>query len=341
MEKIAILTLNGNPNFGNRLQNYALQKVLRDFNFESETIINATNIPRDNRSHKQIFLEGDLHKKIKMIKTKLSVEFYKKQDQKRKIAFEAFVKKYIKEMDFSIEPGRIPHDFHKNYKYFIAGSDQVWNPNIPAVSELSFLTFAPKEKRITYAPSFGVSNIPNEYEEDYRNWLMGIEKLSVREEAGAKIIENKPKNKYILTYFLGDITKDVQQKINSIAKKNNLEIVNLAMKKHKKYYETDPSEFIDYINDASIFFTDSFHGCVFSVLLETPFVVCDRAGHSEKENMSSRIDTFVNKFNLQSRKLEKITNNDLFNCNYEETNKILEMERKEAYSYLKEILNIK
>lgn len=371
MQKIGIFTINGNPNFGNKLQNYAVQKVLKKFNFESETIINNTNIARSSKSTKQIFFEGDLNKKVELIKTKLLVEFYKEREKKRKATFDTFTKKYIKEMDFSIESGKVPENFHDKYKYFIAGSDQVWNPNIPAVSELSFLTFAPREKRLTYAPSFGVSEIPTKYEEDYKKWLMEIDKLSVREEAGAKIIEKltgkipkvvidptmlltksewldiskiakeKPKNKYILTYFLGDKSKDVQLKISNIAKKYNLKVVNLGEPKYKKYYETDPSEFIDYINDASVFFTDSFHGCVFATLLETPFVVCNRVGHTKEENMSSRIDTFVNKFNLQSRKFSKIADESIFTCDYTETNKILEIERIEANNYLKDILDIK
>lgn len=370
MNKVAIFTINGNPNFGNKLQNYALQKVLKDLNFESETIINNTNIARNSKSSKQLFFEGNLSEKLRMIKTKFLVELHKKDNQKRKIAFDMFTKNYIREMKFSIEPGKIPEKLHSNYKYFIAGSDQVWNPNIPAVSELSFLTFVPKEKRITYAPSFGVSVIPKQYETDYRKWLMGIDKLSIREEEGAKIIENltgkkakvvidptmlltknewlniskkskeKPKGKYVLTYFLGDKSKEVQETISNIAKNNNFKIVNLATVKDKKYYFIDPSEFIDYINDASIFFTDSFHGCVFSLLLETPFVVCDRMGHTKEENMSSRIDTFVKKFKLESRKYKKITEKNLFICDYTESNKILELERIKSYNYLKDILGI-
>lgn len=370
MKKIAIFTINGNPNFGNKLQNYALQKVLRDLNFESETIINNTCIPRSSKTTKQLFIESNLNEKIEIIKTKLSVEFNKNYELKRKNRFDTFTKNYIREMDFSIELGKVPENFHNNYNYFIAGSDQVWNPNIPAVSELSFLNFAPKEKRLTYAPSFGVSSIPKQYEENYKKWLMGIDNISVREEEGANIIETltgkksrvvidptmlltknewidiskiskeKPKNNYILTYFLGNKSKEVQQKINNIAKNNNLNIVNLASLKDKKYYLTDPSEFIDYINDASIFFTDSFHGCVFSLILETPFVVCDRVGHTKEENMSSRINTFVRKFKLESRKFENIIDENIFIYDYKESNMILEGERKSSYNYLKEILQI-
>ncbi|HHD2769994.1 TPA: polysaccharide pyruvyl transferase family protein, partial [Clostridium perfringens] len=258
--------------------------------------------------------------------------------------------------------------FIKKYKYFISGSDQVWNPNDKTVTEYNFLTFAPKEKRLTYAPSFGVSKIPEKFKEDYKKWLSDIENISVREEAGAKIIKeltgknakivvdptmlldkkkwlsiakedkNKPQKEYLLTYFLGGIPKEYQKNIKYFSKKYNLEVVNLANIKYEKYYCNGPSEFIDYINSAKLFMTDSFHGCVFSLLMETPFIVCDRKGHSKSENMSSRIDTFVKKFKLESRKFENIKENELFNNDYTNSKTILEKEREKAWNYLNSII---
>ena len=40
MKKVGILTLNGYQNYGNRLQNYAVQEVIKSLGFEAETIIN-------------------------------------------------------------------------------------------------------------------------------------------------------------------------------------------------------------------------------------------------------------------------------------------------------------
>lgn len=38
MKKIAIVTINDTNNYGNRLQNYALQEFIKRFGFECETI---------------------------------------------------------------------------------------------------------------------------------------------------------------------------------------------------------------------------------------------------------------------------------------------------------------
>src|SRR5699024_7837720 len=95
----------------------------------------------------------------------------------------------------------------------------------------------------------------------------------------AKPASNKPKESYLLTYFLGVVTAEVKEKIDEYARKYKLKVVNLAQPKNKKYYLTNPSEFLDYINSATLFLTDSFHGTVFSILFETPFIVTDRKGN--------------------------------------------------------------
>lgn len=134
--------------------------------------------------------------------------------------------------------------------------------------------------------------------------------------------------------------QEYKKQIKDIVKKNNLEVINLGDIKEKETYITGPSEFIDYINSCSIFCTDSFHGCVFAILMKKPFIVYERQGTSL--SMFSRINTLLDKFNLNSRKVENIkTNNDILNVDYSHIPSILEAERAKASDYLKEALNIK
>lgn len=260
--------------------------------------------------------------------------------------------------------------FSNRYDFFVTGSDQVWNPNFRKGSPIDFLTFAPSENRIAYAPSFGISEVPQEYVENYRLWLSEMAHLSVREEDGARIIKdltgrvapvlidptimltkekwlsisevpsNKSMKPYLLTYFLGEVSKGRTKMLKDIAKKNDLEIINLAQIKDKVAYLSGPSEFIDYIKSASIFCTDSFHGAVFSILLDTPFMVFKREGKSP--SMNSRIDTLLKTFKLESRLAEKVkTNDQIFDVDYSHTVPILEGERKKALNYLKNALEVK
>lgn len=378
MEKVGILTLNGYFNYGNRLQNYALQEFIKMNGYECETIINKTWI---NKHHlqglnkKQNKIKTLLHKKpselIDMLKYKINIQKINDVYIERSRIFKEFSLKYINETNLSIKSGYIISDIGKRYKYLVAGSDQVWNPFDPMVSEVNFLTFVPNYKRISYAPSFGVYDIPNEEKENYKKWLLGMNYISVREDAGAKIVKDlvgrevpvlvdptmiltrenwlsiaqksksKPDKKYLLTYILGGNNRIYRRDIKKIAKKYNLEIINLGDIKYIEHYITGPSEFIDYINDASVLFTDSFHGCVFSMLLDTPFIVCNRVGYDTKTSMESRIDTFLDKFKLQERRYSNIDNIDIFKYDYKEANKLLEIERKKAWNYLSNAFNNK
>lgn len=371
MRKVAILTLNGYYNYGNRLQNYALQEVIKSLGFDVETVINDTKKQRQVTNNKiQRIKEMNINEVYSKLYTKTENFLYKnKLNQQRTQIFKDFSASFIKETDYSISEDNIPNNFSDRYDFFVTGSDQVWNPKYRKGSPVEFLTFAPFEKRIAYAPSFGISEIPSEYVEDYRLWLSEMAHLSVREEAGAEIIKeltdrdakvvvdptmiltknewlsiskipsHKPMKQYLLTYFLGKIPKDRMRLLKDIAKKNDLDIVNLAQVKDRVPYLSGPSEFIDYINSASIFCTDSFHGAAFSILLNTPFMVFNREGKSP--SMNSRIDTLLKTFKLESRIAEEIkTNEQLFDVDFSHTISILEEKRMEALNYLKKALNL-
>lgn len=379
MGKVAIVTLNGYFNYGNRLQNYAVQEVLKSYGFEVETLIiniNNTNKKVNNNRLKRKMknLKGKSLKDIYIqAERRLWSSFNKNEISESKLIrteiFKKFTKDYINETNFLFTGNSINESIVDKYDYFVTGSDQVWNPDYISGSSIYFLTFAPVEKRISFSPSFGVSEIPLENQEDYKKWIYEMKHLSVREEAGAKIIKkltgrdalvlldptmmitkkqwlsiaNKPSNisakKYLLTYFLGNISDEYNKKIKKIARENDLKIINLANIRDKESYRTGPSEFIYYINSASVFCTDSFHGAVFSILLETPFIVFERKDGNP--SMYSRIDTLLNTFKLTSRKVNNIsTNEQIFNVNFSHVSEILDKERNKTFNYLSKSLNI-
>lgn len=365
MRKVGIITLNGYKNYGNRLQNYALQEAIRSIGFKVETvIINQNDSPTkaSNPSLKLIDITIIKRGARKILNIK-----NKKYNDIKTENFKKFSKKYITETSYKISDENLPITTLSHYDTFVVGSDQVWNPFYINGSPLYFLNFVPSTKRVSYAASFGISIIPDEYKTSYKKYLTEMKCISVREEQGASIVKEitgrdaqvlldptmllskdnwrsiakesneKPNSPYLLTYFLGDISKNTKRRINEIAKEKNLKIVNLASLKDIKYYTADPSEFINYIDSAEVFCTDSFHGVVFSILLETPFIVFERQG--KLPSMNSRIETLLTKFNFKSRLAKNISRNDeIYNIDYSQVDKILRKEREQAYIYLKEAL---
>lgn len=372
MKRIGIITLNGYFNYGNRLQNYALQEVLRSYGFEVETILNE---PIKRIKEKPSFfkraknlIEGS---PIKKINKKIKVKLYKeKLDLEREAIFREFSDKYIGETDFIISDNNIPDDLKDRYNFFVTGSDQIWNPYYRNGSSIDFLQFANEDQRVSYAASFGISTIPREYKDNYSLWLKNFKSISVREDAGAKIIkqltgidvpvvldptmlltksdwlsiakpaDNKPKKRYLLTYFLGEVSTRRKREIDRLAKEYNLIVINLAQFRYQSEYLTGPSEFIDYINSATIFCTDSFHGVAFSILLETPFIVYNREMKASP-SMSSRFETVLKTFNFKTRIVNnKSLKKNLFNIDFTEAKSILNQERSKAHNFIKKSLEI-
>lgn len=366
MKKIGIITLNGYFNYGNRLQNFALQETLKTYNYKVETVwIKKVNMNSNSSFLKKIF--RTVAKPSILLKKVKNVRYLDKLNNKREARFKEFSEQYINETSFNITESYLPKELLSEFEYFVTGSDQVWNPYFTNASSLYFLTFAPENKRIAYSPSFGISEIPNEYVKEYSQWLSEMSSLSVREEVGAEIIKeltnreasvladptllltkekwlklakpavNKPKKDILLTYFLGEIPKETQKIIETNQKKHKLEIVNLANPKDREFYLTNPSEFLDYIHTANLFVTDSFHGAVFSILFETPFIVTDRKG--QLPSMNSRITTLLSKFNFENRHIDKIKKKDIFNIDFTHIELILNEERNKASEYLTSALS--
>jgi hypothetical protein len=353
MKKIGIITLNGYFNYGNRLQNYALQESIKSLGYMADTIILQQG-ERDNRID---FNKENLNKILLRIKVGIKNPLF----HKRQSLFIKFTKGFINEVIYKKSEESFK-EVDNNYDFFVVGSDQVWNPYYMEDSELFFLSFTKNHKKIAYAPSFGVNRIPKKYINEYRNGLSQFKCLSAREELGVKIIADitkreanvvldptflltkeqwigisvpsvhKPKVKYLLTYFLGEKSNEMKEYIHRIAKIYGLKIINLAEVKDKKGYVTGPLEFIDYIKDASVLFTDSYHGSIFSILLETPFVVMERKG--DRYSMNSRLETLLKIFHLESRRYEYLSHEPLFIGHYENIETILEEERKKAFDYL-------
>ena len=46
MKKVGIITLNGGENYGNVLQNYAVQETLKELGAQPETVVNTTSYGR-------------------------------------------------------------------------------------------------------------------------------------------------------------------------------------------------------------------------------------------------------------------------------------------------------
>ena len=334
MSKIGILTFTYGDNYGQRLQNLAVQQIVQDMGFEAYTIRQKKNIN---------YLIQYTKKNIKNIcNGSYSI------DKLRHQLFYKFDRENIKYYSRKISEKTMNSFPEENFDYFITGSDQIWSPYSKDVNATFFLSFTALSKRISIAPSFASEDIPLNLLDKYGDYLKGFNILSVREERSAEFIqshygleadvlidptlmfpasfwekyERKPdwlqSNSYVVLYFLGLNNKEIP--LNYI---NNTVI---TLQPGSKYWASGPAEFLYLIRHANLVVTDSYHGSIFSLIFDIPLIIKERDG--DKIGMASRFETLYNKFELK----KDLKTGLVLRTEFE---KMLEMEQEKFLEYLK------
>lgn len=229
---------------------------------------------------------------------------------------------------------------HKN-DIFIAGSDQIWNP--AWTEDAYFLDFVQDHNgKIAYAASIGTNVLPQSFLDHVIPLLKRFDFISVREESAKKILQpylnqdvkvvldptllltREEWNKiavlpyvpqpYIFVYLLGE-KREHRCLIKKYARTLGLKIVFLPHVHFRfnpadcffadyNLYDVGPREFVGLIKNAEMVITDSFHGCVFSIIYQKKFWALKRHKDSEKENMNSRLYTLFDSLGLRDRLIE-------------------------------------
>ena len=327
MNLVGIATIVDDANFGNRLQNYALQQTLKCLGWQPETIRN-TPPPMDKRlvaARAAYALRRNplefARRNSQLLRHKLitrgAVARPRFADQRR-AAITAFAEQHIRTS--TVDYSDLPRDWWgQRYHRLVAGSDQVWNPGFRNAQGFDFLDFAAPAQRIAYAASFGVPDIPDYLRPKYRDWLLGIPHISVREERAAEIVADltgrevpvvldptllvdrsvwdsllqgsptsAPADPYAVRFFLGEPTAEQEAWVNASTNLAGLPVFDLNNLDLEEFCDLDPSGFIAMIAGANQVFTDSFHAAVFSVLYARPLAIRDR--HTD----DSRLMTLMN-----------------------------------------------
>lgn len=367
--RIGIITISEHNNYGNRLQNYALQKFLLNYAENVDTIWWC----KDNYLlNKKFSIKTAIKYLLNYKETRLYINNKYIKDCIREYNIKKFSDKYISiKYDYTINK-----DLSNKYDFFIVGSDQVWNTNFwmgwdSLVNTINavFLKFLSKEKRVAYAASIAIPEIPKDKEKIFKDGLNEMKAISVREKTGADLVKNLTGRevpvvvdptillskeewqkiemvpewyngeKYILTYFLGNPSPIIK----NIAKKNNWKIYNLMDKDNFDLYTSRVEEFVYLINHAQLVVTDSFHASVFSILMNTSFLVVNRQQKGVAD-MTSRIDTLMELFGYQDRYIVNgkcdLSDEEILYMDFSNVKSIQEREIERSTEYMKEALNI-
>ena len=251
-----------------------------------------------------------------------------------------------------------------------AGSDQIWNSSTMYVDPMYYLRFAPAEKRVALAPSFGRDFVADYNKEKIGKWISEFAYLSVREDSGVKLIKemtgreaiqlvdptlmvdgetwknilgiDDKESNYILAYFLDKPSELARKAITELRAALKYEVIAIPyqfddMSYCDKMVSSGTIEFLDLINNAKCVLTDSFHGTAFSINLHTPFYVFSRA-YGTAHSQTSRVESILKKVKMQARFEPKdvLVQYDQIDFAYSES--VLIEERKNAREYISNAL---
>lgn len=372
MKKIAILTQPLIANYGGILQNFALQKALLKLGHKPVTVNRVANPKGKLRdvlsklknatynkfkgTERQIFSPSDLNfirqNATNFIKNNIEVT----KDINSAIALKKhFEKEKYETVIVGSDQTWRPRMSADIYNYF-----------------LDFLTENKEINKTAYASSFGTDKWEFSEEETIKckDLIQQFSSVSVREKSGVNLCkeylnkkaihvldptllltkddyvevfknEKLKSNKGIFTYVLDkDIKK--QNIINEVKQFFQLETYR---NQPKKEFFTDKSDnledfvypkiesWIKSFDDADFVVTDSFHGTVFSIIFNKPFLVL-----VNKERGASRFYSLLNQLGLEER---LIVNFDDFSeeilkqkIDYTKVNSQIEKLRKNSLDYL-------
>lgn len=338
--KIGILTFHDAHNYGAVLQAFALKKYLQNIGYDAK-IINY---------HHETIPDGFL--------------YLKEENYNRWEKFDKFIKELI---DFDAQTYINEEDLEKlDIDVWICGSDQIWNTEITrGFNRGFFLDFKTKGKKVYYAVSMGIPNLPVEHEKYFKESINKIDRISVREESLKQyaeqftdkevvrtldptllldkkdyddlILENEHED-YVLIYALGPderLTKIAER----IAKEKNAKIIELNDKKKDDYFceqisDAGPEEFLTLIKNAKAIITNSFHGTIFSIIFKKEFYTITRL------NRNSRMENILGIVDMKDRLIQTLEDLDnIKEQDYIEADKRLAVEREKSKDFLKNALN--
>lgn len=188
-KKIAVVTFHRANNYGATLQAYALTFKLNQMGADAELL--------DYRApviEKLFHNFMPLTKSLKGIWVFLHHRFIR--DASTYQAFASFRREVMQISSHSYRTSDELASTEKDYDKFVAGSDQIWNPDIFSESKLNqdytyMLNFVQnRQKKCSYAASIGISELSADKSAKYSKYLSDFSQLSVREHKAVEMLES-------------------------------------------------------------------------------------------------------------------------------------------------------
>ena len=302
-------------NYGTYLQAYALQQTIFKLGYDNKVIDDARIIRQQQSRY----------------------AYWKRRLRRLSQVEREFIK--FKKDHIVIDSGwKRLTQLKDRYDAYIAGSDQIWLPQ-GNVNPFFYLGFTDRYK-VAYAPSFGLSECPDDMADFMRPYLNRFDRMSVREYQGVRILKekfnidaevvvdptmlltrdewerllpsgekDKSEKPYLLCYLL-TYNRSYIEFVKRYCAGQGLSLKLLVLSKdHKGIAEDElyvgPIGFLDALRGAYVIMTDSFHGTLFSLIFHKEFYTFRRFRDDSSASQNSRIDDLLGRLGLVDRCLSE------------------------------------
>ncbi|NRF27190.1 polysaccharide pyruvyl transferase family protein [Vibrio coralliilyticus] len=374
--RIAILTLHWSNNYGAVLQVYALSKFLINHGYEVEVLDYKMEGSRKSKIllHPIAFLRKMWGRRM-FKPSKILARIGDKQTcdsvlVNKKSIFDDFRSKHLNITSDSYSAEMLAKDC-PDFDIFIVGSDQVWAADFLFTSPTYLLSFVPEGKRkISYAASFGKRTLEGYLKPVFRKYINNLDYVSVREKSGLSIVSeytdsvsqvldptllldnydeivSEPCDEnYILVYKLNQepiLSDYFLSQVENISSITGYKVIFVSPDgsvdiPHVDLRLPSPNELLGLIKNAKIVLTNSFHGLVFSIIFQKPFLGFQRDLFKDKQNLrltgllsicdvSENLITYGTEINASNL-------GELLNIDYGKVNTSLAKEKKRSLSFL-------
>lgn len=368
--KVCTITCHDVYNHGASLQAYALMTYLKILGNDVEIIDYK---PDYLSGHYKLFSidnpKWDINYITKLIYIILKFPF-KILSLKRKKEFDTFKNKFMSLSKYRYTSNMQLKNNVPKADVYLCGSDQIWNCLRNNGKDPAFyLDFVPDSKiRASYAASFATDTIDDKYKSFVRENLLKLDRLSVREKSGKKIInklelknvevvvdpvflldrkiwnkigDEEFKEKYVLVYDF-DKNPIIKKLAMEISYYRECKIYTISHYRggyeDKNFKYSGPETFVSLVKSAEFVISNSFHAVAFSLIYKKPMAVVRRL-----ENINTRMRDLLIDLNLEHRYIENdyILDKLLEDIDYAKVDKILNIKIFSSKNYINEVLSIK
>lgn len=253
-------------------------------------------------------------------------------------------------------------NLNSQYDMFVFGGDQIWCVENSKVDDTYFGDFInDNRKKISYAPSFGITHLPGTYKEKIGDYLGKFKAISVREKSGQEIIKEilriepsivldpvfligkeyydklatktKEKDNFCLCYIRDKSYGIAVDTAKELTERYHLKMMTLSGTdlNGSRFPIVGPESWLSLIKSAKIIVTNSFHAVCFSIIYHKEFYV-------DANQNATRIINILKMLGLEDRILPINKIYDAKSIDWNKVDKIIECECQKSKQYLKEAI---